>query len=215
MAFSCTNWVKRDPELWGEIGSHIDVSEREVELAMRGSHTFALSMVIVAPRFSFHKVKKCLHKEKKRPMHIIFWVLLCMVALWHMDFFHWLQRIWRRLYYYHLAKSKAEETNLPLMVVGDPYGGPTNRVLGAFYGCGDVTVDVGGSKCPNTIKDDLTATLQKLPDRSHVIFVSVVLEYVENLKTCVTELERVSGGNLFVVQYPTFIACFSPKILFW
>ena len=40
LAFSCTNWAKRDPELWGEIGSHINVSEHEVELAMRGSHTF-------------------------------------------------------------------------------------------------------------------------------------------------------------------------------
>jgi len=97
------------------------------------------------------------------------------------------------------------------MVVGDPYGGPTNRVLGAFYGCGDVTVDIGGSRCPNTIKDDLTSTLQKLPDRFCVIFVSVVLEYVENLKTCVAELERVSGGNLFVVYIQPSSRAFNQK----
>jgi hypothetical protein len=40
VAFSCTNWTEREPELWGEIGSHINVSEHEVELAMQGSHTF-------------------------------------------------------------------------------------------------------------------------------------------------------------------------------
>ena len=119
---------------------------------------------------------------------------------WRMDFFHWLQRIWKRVHYYHLAKQTSTRVGLPLMVVGDPYGGPTNRLLGAFYGCGDVTVDVQGSKCPNTIQSDLTEALKTMPDSSHVIFASLVLEYIDDLETCFRELERVSGGPLYILD---------------
>ena len=122
------------------------------------------------------------------------------IVLWRMDFFHWLQRIWKRVRYYQLAKQTAHALDLPLMVVGDPYGGPTNSVMGAFYGCGDVTVDIQGSRCPHTIQADLTEALKTLPDRSYVIFVSLVLEYVDNLAACFKELQRVSGGHLFIVH---------------
>jgi hypothetical protein len=125
------------------------------------------------------------------------WVV---VVLWRMDFFHWLQRIWKRVRYYQRAKRMAQDLGLPLMVVGDPYGGPTNSLMGAFYGCGDVTIDIQGSLCPNTIQADLTEALKNVPDGSHVIFVSLVLEYVDDLGACFKELERVSGGHLYIVH---------------
>ena len=130
-------------------------------------------------------------------------VLFCVCLVFYkFEVLQWLARIRDRFRYFKYAQRRAMLTGLPLMVVGDPYGGMTNSKLGRMYGCGDVTVDIRGSRCPNTISGDLTTVLKKMPSNSHVIFVSFVLEYVPDLDKCIQELYRVSGGwqNLFVTH---------------
>lgn len=69
----------------------------------------------------------------------------------------------------------------------------------AGYGCGDFTVDLAPSRCPNSIQADIT---KKLPfnDDSVVVVVMCVLEYVSDANAALRELMRISGGNLFVVR---------------
>jgi hypothetical protein len=81
-----------------------------------------------------------------------------------------------------------------LVVVGAPDSGPTSG-----YGCGDVTVDVAKSSCPNAIQADITKPLP-FADDSVVVFVSCVLEYVSNYDAAMTELRRIAGKNLYVVR---------------
>ena len=80
----------------------------------------------------------------------------------------------------------------------------------SHYGCGDVCVDlVGCDKCEKSVKGDILNVLKKLPNNSHVIFESCVLEYIENSKKklILNEIKRVSGGLFFEVRInPTIIA---------
>lgn len=120
------------------------------------------------------------------------WVKL--LALW--EGFWWARRSSRRLQMYRLALERAKITGKPLMVVGAPDGGMTGG-----YPCGDLTVDLEPSSCPNSVQLDIT---QPLPffDDSYVIVVMCVLEYVKggDFLEVLRELDRVSGGDLFVVR---------------
>jgi hypothetical protein len=89
------------------------------------------------------------------------------------------------------------------MVIGDPDNGSTNYLVGRSYGYGDVCVDLTG--CPgstNGVKQKIEEYLPTLSDDSHVIFISCVLEYVDNDKIdfIISEIKRVSGGDYFVVS---------------
>lgn len=92
------------------------------------------------------------------------------------------------------ASDAARSLGRPLVVVGAPDGGVT-----AGYGCGDITVDLCDSSCPGHVRADVT---QRLPfqDDSCVVFVSCVLEYVDDYDAALRELLRVSGGHLYVVR---------------
>lgn len=82
------------------------------------------------------------------------------------------------------------------------------------YGCGNGTMDPSGAPgCPadhptrwglDGAKRPLRATaetaLPRMPPDSAVIFLSCVLEYVQDIELVWSELWRVSGGDLFLVN---------------
>jgi len=114
------------------------------------------------------------------------------MAAWELGW--WARRRAQRKSVYANAQNAARALGRPLVVVGAPDGGVT-----AGYGCGDVTVDLSSSSCPVSLQADIT---QRLPfaDNSVVVFVSCVLEYVDNFDAAMAELGRVSGGYLYVVR---------------
>lgn len=111
---------------------------------------------------------------------------------------------------FKLAQKRAQETSKPLVVFGDPYYGMGSRFYNMFmdgYGCGDETVDLTGApKCPKGIKSDILEYLQKQKSNSKIIFVSCVLEYIENIEEVIKEILRISGGieNVFIVTVSKF-----------
>lgn len=112
--------------------------------------------------------------------------------------------IWRkcrRKKIYALALARAKDTGKRLFIIGDPNNDNTSIDGKADYGCGDLCLDkeTGCDICPNGVKDSLENYLPKLADNSYVIFISVVLEYVDNFEMVKKELFRVSGGDLFIV----------------
>jgi len=117
---------------------------------------------------------------------------------------------------YKMAETRAKELNKPLVVFGDPHHGKGSRLYSLFmdnYGCGDETIDLTGApKCPNGIKSDILDYLKKQKSNSKVIFISCVLEYIDNIDEVIEELLRVAGSNenIFIVTVSeyTFAAYF-------
>ncbi len=103
------------------------------------------------------------------------------------------------------AQKRAKELKRPLLVYGDPYYGKGSRFYNMFmdgYGCGDETVDLTGSpECKNGVKSDMLKHLKTKKSNSQVIFVSCVLEYLDDIEEVFKEMIRVAGGveNIFVV----------------
>lgn len=105
----------------------------------------------------------------------------------------------RRRKLWELAQRRAAQTGKPLVVVGDPDGGVINRLAGRDYECGKLCIDlVGCSNCPEHVTGRLEDVLPTMPADSAVIYVSCTLEYVDDMPQVTRELERVSGGDLFV-----------------
>ena len=115
-----------------------------------------------------------------------------LVAAWEGAW--WVRRRHLRGAQYECARREATRLGKPLVVVGAPDSGPTSG-----YGCGDVTVDVAKSSCPNAIQADITKPLP-FADNSVVVFVSCVLEYVSNYDAAMAELRRIAGKNLYIVR---------------
>lgn len=119
--------------------------------------------------------------------------LLAMGTAWELGW--WWRRRSLRSKTYQLAAAEAQRLGRPLVVVGAPDGGVTSG-----YGCGDVTVDIVRSEsCPNPLVADITKPLP-FEDNSVVVFVSCVLEYVDDADGALRELCRVSGGHFYVVR---------------
>jgi hypothetical protein len=119
--------------------------------------------------------------------------MLAVGAAWELGW--WWRRRSLRQKTYELAAAEAKRLGRPLVVVGAPDGGVTSG-----YGCGDVTVDIVRSEsCPNPLVADVTKPLP-FADNSVVVFVSCVLEYVDNADAALAELCRASGGHMHVVR---------------
>lgn len=98
------------------------------------------------------------------------------------------------------AQARAAELGRPLVVVGDPFGGGFTRLFPA-YTCGDLCVDLNGCpKCPEQLAADITKDKLPLCDDSAVVFVSCVLEYVDDIQAAWRELRRVAGPELYLVR---------------
>lgn len=114
------------------------------------------------------------------------------VGLWELGW--WFRRRRLRGKVYREAAAEAVRLGRPLLVVGPPDTGAT-----AGYGCGDLSVDIQPSACPRHVQADITKKLI-FDSNSVVVFVSCVLEYVDNLEAAMAELCRVSGNRIYVVR---------------
>jgi len=124
--------------------------------------------------------------------------LLILVLLWDGGWWAW--RVGRRTVAYQAAKQRAALLGRPLVVVGAPDGGVT-----AGYPCGDVTIDLQPSACPNALQRDVTKPLP-FGDDSVVVFASCVLDLVSDPDKAFAELMRISGGHLFIVRVEPWTA---------
>jgi hypothetical protein len=114
----------------------------------------------------------------------------------------------RTLYNEALARSRA--THKPLIV----FGAPTQRVVQAVfhdYACGDLCIDeYGCPPCTSFIAGRPEDVLPRLGTASAVVFVSDALEYVDDIEGVVRELQRISGGDLYVSHTdPTTLAAWA------
>jgi hypothetical protein len=106
---------------------------------------------------------------------------------------------------FYQAQNRSNNTSKPLLVYGDPFYGIGSRFFNMFmegYGCGDETVDLTGCPgCSNGKKSDILAHLKTKESNSQVIFISCVLEYVDNIDQVIKEIKRVAGSmdNIFIV----------------
>lgn len=97
------------------------------------------------------------------------------------------------------AQARAIQTGKPLIVVGDPDAGAHTKLVRA-YPCGDLCVDLTGCPhCDSAAVVDLTKDRIPVGDNGGVVFVSCVLEYVDDIQAAWTELKRVGGPDVFVV----------------
>lgn len=122
----------------------------------------------------------------------------------------------RRRHLFNLAKERAKNTGKPLLVVGDPYNGLTSIVTGADYDCGDLCVDITGCpKCENKIKISLEDFVENYNLDDYVIYISCVLEYVDDIDLIVGKLNQVNKENLFIVnvEYYSIVAYLYPYFL--
>ncbi len=121
------------------------------------------------------------------------------------ELIHGIIRQKQRQNIYHQALSRSNQINKPLLVFGDPYYGFGSRFYNLFmegYNCGDITVDLTGApNCPSGIKSDMLNYLKTQPSNSKVIFISCVLEYIDNIEEVIKEIYRVadSSNNIFIV----------------
>ena len=106
----------------------------------------------------------------------------------------WAKRLFERRRVFDAALKHARAIKRPLVVIGAPDGGITGG-----YPCGDITVDLVKSDCPNSIAADITKPLPFAND-SVVIFESCTLECVPRYEAAVREIKRVSGGHIFSVR---------------
>ena len=114
------------------------------------------------------------------------------LALW--ETVCWSQRVDARRRMYAAAKRHAEALRLPLIVVGAPDRGATQGP-----GCGDLTIDQERSACESSVQWDITKPMP-LASNSAVIFVSCVLEYVDDFPSAWNELQRIAPGRVYVCR---------------
>ena len=131
-------------------------------------------------------------------------VVALILVLWNPICRCFLIRHYHRYSYYKLAEAASKRTGKPLLVLGDPNSGYiATRNMPIMYGCGDVCTDLTGCPgCPvstQKIKGDALEVLSKMKTNSHVIYTSYTIEYIEDIEPVITELKRVSGGDLYVV----------------
>jgi len=149
-------------------------------------------------------------------------ILALVASIGGYEFIRGMQTRIQRKKMYQKALKRKKETGKPLLVIGDPYNGGMNSILGNDYDAGDITLDING--CPelrkrgnfNIIEGKLEDEIVKLQSNSYIVFLSCVLEYVncENMQKVIQELHRISyngkiekdtdNPNLFIVTVPTF-----------
>ena len=115
---------------------------------------------------------------------------------------------------YKLAQERSILTGKKLLVIGDPHNGIASKTTGYDYDCGDVCLDLTGCpECPNTIKGRLEDNLTNLND--YVVYISCVLEYVDDLNLISSYLNKMDPKNLFIVnvEWYSLMAYFYPYFL--
>jgi len=126
-----------------------------------------------------------------------------------------LRKIKRRVMY-KKAQERAKETGKKLLVIGDPYNGIASKTTGCDYGCGDLCLDLTGCpNCPKSIKGRLEDNIKELKLENYVVYISCVLEYVDDLPLIMSYLDKMNQKDLFVVnvEWYSLMAWFYPYYL--
>ena len=170
------------------------------------------------PTSSKRKVRTLSKKESilKLLKYVLVGIACIFVVLMVFEIAICILRKVKRRRIYAMAKARSIETGLPLLVIGDPYNGIASIATGQDYGCGDVCMDLTGcSGCPVGIKGALEDILPQTNLTQYVVFISCVLEYVDDLPLIVKELETMNSHNLFVVnvEWYSLMAYFYPFFL--
>jgi hypothetical protein len=115
-----------------------------------------------------------------------------------------------RSYYYKMAAKHALKIGKPLIVLGCPHNGLEAKLHGPAYGPGNFTIDISGCTkgiCEDVMERSALKSFKAFLDNSCVVFISCVLEYLEEneIKQTIQEIERVAGDqkNIFVVTVGT------------
>ena len=135
---------------------------------------------------------------------IIYEITICMI-----------RKIKRKIYYKKAVK-RAKETNKKLLVIGDPYNGIASITTGLDYNCGNLCIDLTGCpKCDNAIKGRLEDIISTLNLNEYVIYISCVLEYLDDLPLVMSYLNKVNKNDLFIVnvEWYSLMAYFYPYYL--
>jgi len=109
----------------------------------------------------------------------------------------------QRRFLYKKALERARKTGKKLLVVGDPNNGVFNSMLGPDYEPGDECLDITG--CPKVddsvvkYKGKMEDILPQLDLQKRVVFISCVLEYVDDIDSVVKELSRMDEKDIFIV----------------
>jgi hypothetical protein len=97
---------------------------------------------------------------------------------------------------YNEAEKSSRILGRPLMILGDPY-----KIMRKSI-CGNICIDMDGCpKCQVSVKGRMEDILPTMKADSHVIFVSCVLEYVDDIDKVWKELIRIAGtiNNIYVI----------------
>lgn len=101
--------------------------------------------------------------------------------------------------YYARAKEISRRENRPLVVIGAPNGWGAGS---GTYSCGDVCVDKFGCDLCGAAPFDLDTSSLPLKDDGAVVFVSCVMEYVDDPYATFADILRVAGSEerIFIVH---------------
>ena len=142
-------------------------------------------------------------------MTIIRFIFAILLILFLIEQVISIKRKYKRRKLYKMAVERSKETGLPLLVIGDPHNGVASIVTGSDYDCGDVCLDLTGCpKCPCKIKGRLEDYLSCPEDKQgrgidlnqYVVYISCVLEYVDDLDLIASRLRQMDQKNLFIVN---------------
>ncbi len=148
-------------------------------------------------------------------MNIIIIILIVVVIIFLYEFSISYNRKLNRRKLFKLAKERSLFTNKPLLVVGDPYNGIASIITGVDYDCGDICADITGCpKCPKTLK----IKLEDLVDydlSKYIIYISCVLEYVDDIEKITNKLNQLNKDDLYIVTVESYslMAYFYPYFL--
>jgi hypothetical protein len=111
-----------------------------------------------------------------------------------------IKRKLNRRYVFNLAKKRSNKIGLPLLVIGDPYNGIASIITGIDYECGDLCIDLTGCmKCKNALQGKLEDLIKQIDINKYVVYISCVLEYLEDLPLIISYLKDMDPNNLFIV----------------
>lgn len=115
-----------------------------------------------------------------------------------------LRKVKRRVLF-SLAQKRSIATNKPLLVIGDPYNGVISILTGSDCGCGDVCLDLTGCpRCPTSLKGSLEYYLPLIDLSKYVVYISCVLEYVDDIDLILSYLRVMDFNDLFIVNVEVY-----------
>jgi hypothetical protein len=172
-----------------------------------------------------HSLKKKAYQKNKEDSNMLtMYKWLCLIVVYEI-LQTWFRRKQRR-FLYEKAKARAQATGKKLLVIGDPHNGIFNSVFGPDYEAGDECLDITG--CPTVeqtrskkYKGKVEDILPQMDLSKRIVFISCVLEYVDDIEKVNSILSQMDQQDIFIVTvspwtmeawiYPQFITGEQPS----